>query len=340
VLKRAVFTALALLIAGCSSGSGGTTLTGAGSSFDYPFFSKAFDTYSSQHPDVTVNYQSIGSGGGIQQFIQKTIDFGASDVPMNGDELTRAGQPVIQMPVALGGVVLSYNVNGVPSGLRLDGDAIAGIYLGRIKSWNDPRLKALNPGVNLPNTAIVVVHRSEASGTSYIFTDYLSSVSTEWKTKVGKGKAVSWPASGSVGGKGNEGVAGLIRATPGAIGYVELAYALENNMATAAIKNSSGAWVACSPNTVQAAAASKPNVTNTDFSIVDRPGARSYPISGYSWVMVYTKPADPKRGRMIQNVLQWLDGNQAQQIAASLHYVALPVNVQASAQRALQSMNL
>jgi phosphate transport system substrate-binding protein len=339
-LKRTIFAALALLIAGCSSGSGGKTLTGAGSSFDYPFFSKAFDTYSHQHPDVTVNYQSIGSGGGIQQFIQKTIDFGASDVPMNGDELTRAGQPVIQVPAALGGVVLSYNVKGAPATLRLDGDAIAGIYFGRIKSWNDPRIKALNPSANLPNAAIVVVHRSEASGTTYIFTDYLSSVSPEWKTKVGTAKSVSWPAPASVGGKGNEGAAGLIRSTPGAIGYIELAYALENSMATATIKNSSGAWVTCSPNTVQAAAASKPNVTNTDFSIVDRPGARSYPISGYSWVMVYTKPADPKRGRMIQNVLQWLDGNQAQQIAASLHYVALPVNVQASAQRALQSMNL
>lgn len=339
-MKRAIFAAFAFLIAGCSSGSGGTNLTGAGSSFDYPFFSKAFDTYSHQHPDVTVNYQSIGSGGGIQQFIQKTIDFGASDVPMNGGELARAGQPVIQIPVALGGVVLSYNVKGAPSALRLDANAIAGIYFGRIKSWNDPQLKALNPGANLPNEPVVVVHRSEASGTSYIFTDYLSSVSSEWKAKVGKGKSVSWPAQSSVGGKGNEGVAGLIRSTPGAIGYIELAYALENSMATATIKNAANAWVACSPGTVQAAAASKPNVTSTDFSIVDRPGAQSYPISGYSWAMAYKKPADPKRGRLIQNVLQWLVGSQAQQIAASLHYVALPGNVQASANRALQSMNL
>lgn len=338
-MKRAIFAAFAFLIAGCSSGPGGTTLTGAGSSFDYPFFSKAFDTYSRQHSDVTVNYQSIGSGGGIQQFIQKTIDFGASDVPMNGGELTRAAQAVIQVPVALGGVVLSYNLKGAPS-LRLDADAIAGIYFGRIKSWNDARLKTLNPGANLPNEPIVVVHRSDASGTTYIFADYLSSISSEWKTKVGRGKSVAWPAPSSVGGKGNEGVAGLIRSTPGAIGYIELAYALENSMATAAIKNAAGAWVACSPSTVQAAAASKPRVTSTDFSIVNRPGARSYPISGYSWAMVYTKPADPKRGRLIQNVLQWLVGSQAQQIAASLHYVALPANVQASAHQALQSMNL
>jgi phosphate transport system substrate-binding protein len=339
-LRRTIIAALALLIAGCSSGSGGTTLTGAGSTFDLPFFSKAFDTYTRQNPAVAVNYQSIGSGGGIQQFIQKTIDFGASDVPMNADELKRAAQPVIQVPATLGGIAVSYNLQGVPSGLHLDANAIAGIYFGRIKNWNDPRLQALNPRAKLPNSAIVVVHRSEASGTTYIFTDYLASVSSEWKAKVGKGKAVSWPASGSVGGKGNEGVAGLIRDTPGAIGYIELAYALENNMATATIKNASGAWVTCSPAAVQAAAASKPNVTSTDFSIVNRPGAGSYPISGYSWVMVYKKPADPKRGRMIQGVLQWLDGNQAQQIAAGLHYVALPANVQAAAQRALQTMNL
>lgn len=338
--KRIALLALCSLFAGCSGASGVTQITGAGSTFDYPFFSKAFYLYSSRHPQITVNYQPIGSGGGIQQFTQKTVDFGASDVPMNAAELARAGSTVVQVPVALGGEVLSYNVPGVPGGLRLSGKAVADIFLGKIGSWNDPELAALNPGKKLPKAPIVVVHRSEASGTTYIFTDYLSSISPEWKTRVGKGKSVSWPAPASVGGKGNEGVAGLIRNTPGAIGYVELAYALQNSMATATLQNRAGNWIACTQQSVRAAAAAKPSVSATSFSIVNGAGAQSYPIAGYSWAIVYKDPANRARAKIVRDVLEWLIGNEAQQIGASLSYVPLPANVAISARRSLQTINV
>ena len=339
MLKRVTIALLCGVLGACGSGTSSTQITGAGSTFDNPFFSKAFFEYSNSHPNVTVNYQSIGSGGGIEQFIQRTVDFGASDVPMNAAELARANAAVIQIPVTLGGEVLSYNVPGVPNGLRLTPKAIAGIYLGKIRRWNDAELTSLNPSVHLPNISIVVAHRSEASGTTYIFTDYLASVSAEWKSRVGTGKSVSWPAPASVGGKGNEGVAGLIRNTPGAIGYIELAYALENSMAAATLQNRSGQWVACTQPAVRAAAASKPTVSaKKSFSIVNAAGAQSYPIAGYSWVMVYQKPSDPNRGKLIKAVLQWLIANQAQSIAGGLKYVPLPANVQASASRSLASM--
>lgn len=256
-----------------------TQLTGAGSSFDYPFFSKAFYIYSEKNPNVTVNYQSIGSGGGIQQFTAKNVDFGATDVPMNAEELARAGQPVLQIPVALGGAAVAYNVPGVTATIKLSRQVIADIYLGKILKWNDPQIAKLNKGVNLPDMPIVVVHRSDGSGTSYIFTDFLSHVSPEWKSKVGTGKSVSWPAPSSVGAKGNEGVAGQVRSTPGAIGYVELAYVIENHMPAATLQNRAGKWVACSEATVASAAATKPDVSPTNFSIVDSTGANSYPIS-------------------------------------------------------------
>ncbi len=199
----------------CAPAAAATQLTGAGSTFDYPFFSKAFYIFSAKNADVTVNYQSIGSGGGIQQFTAKTVDFGASDVPMSAAELARAGQPVLQIPVTLGGAAIAYNLPGVTATLRLTRQVIADIYLGKILKWNDPQIAKLNQGVNLPDMAIVVVHRSDGSGTSYIFTDFLSHVSPEWKSKVGTGKSVSWPAPSAIGAKGNEGVAGQVRSTPG-----------------------------------------------------------------------------------------------------------------------------
>jgi phosphate transport system substrate-binding protein len=314
-----------------------TQLIGAGSSFDYPFFSKAFYIYSQKNPDVTVNYQSIGSGGGIQQFTAKNVDFGATDVPMNAEELARAGQPVLQIPVTLGGAAIAYNLPNVSS-IRLTRQVLADIYLGKILKWNDPQIARLNKGVNLPDMSIVVVHRSDGSGTSYIFTDFLSHVSPEWKSKVGVGKSVSWPAPSSVGAKGTEGVAGQVSSTPGAIGYVELAYVIENKMSAAMLQNSAGKWVACSEASVAAAAATKPGVNAKNFSIVDAPGANSYPISGYSWVVVYKKPADSTRAKALYNVLSWLVGPQGQSYARSVDYVPLPVNVQNAASATLRQM--
>jgi phosphate transport system substrate-binding protein len=316
-----------------------TQLTGAGSTFVYPFFSKAFYTYSEKHPDVSVNYQSIGSGGGIQQFIAKTVDFGASDVPMNADELNRAEGAVVQIPVALGGEAITYNLPSLKSAITLSRDSVVDIFLGKIAKWNDPQLAKLNPGATLPDMPIVVVHRSDGSGTTYIFTDFLSSVSAEWKSKVGTAKSVQWPAQNSVGGKGNEGVAGQVQQTPGAIGYVELAYVLENHMAQAQLINASGAALICSPQTVGVAAATKPEISATDFSIVDRKSKGAWPISGYAWAMLYAEPSDKARARLTHDVLEWTvtDG---QAIASGLDYVPLPVTVQATAKRALAEIKL
>ena len=333
-LCAAVAVAAAMAIPAAAA----TQLTGAGSSFDYPFFSKAFYIYNQKNPDVTVNYQSIGSGGGIQQFTARNVDFGATDVPMNAEELARAKAPVLQIPVTLGGAAIAYNVPDINGSLRLTRQIVADIYLGKILKWNDPQIARLNKGMKLPDMSIVVVHRSDGSGTSYIFTDFLSHVSPEWKSKVGTGKSVSWPAPSSVGAKGNEGVAGQIRSTPGAIGYVELAYVIENHMPAAVLQNRAGKWVACSPETVAAAAATKPEVSATNFSIVDASGANSYPISGYSWVVVYKNQSDRGRAKMLYDVLSWLVGSQGQDNAKSVDYVPLPHNVQGTAQSTLNQM--
>ncbi len=332
------FSIAAVAIAMALPAAAATQLTGAGSSFDYPFFSKAFYIYNEKNPDVTVNYQSIGSGGGIQQFTAKNVDFGATDVPMNAAELARTGQPVLQIPVTLGGAAIAYNLPGVSDTIRLSLQVVADIYLGKILKWNDPQIAKLNPRVKLPDMPIVVVHRSDGSGTSYIFTDFLSHVSGEWKSKVGVGKSVSWPAPSSVGAKGNEGVAGQVRSTPGAIGYVELAYVIENHMPAALLQNRAGKWVACSTETVAAAAASKPEVTATNFSIVDAAGENSYPISGYSWIVVYKKPADASRAKLLYAVLSWLVGPAGQSNAQSVDYVPLPHNVQDAAAATLKQM--
>ncbi|MFY9630033.1 MAG: phosphate ABC transporter substrate-binding protein PstS [Candidatus Cybelea sp.] len=312
-----------------------TQLTGAGSTFDFPFFSKAFYIYSQKNPDVTVNYQSIGSGGGIKQFSAKTVDFGATDVPMNAEELAGAKDPVLQLPVTLGGAAMAYNLPGVDN-LKLTRQVVADIFLGKITKWNDPQITKLNKGTNVPDTSIVVVHRSDGSGTSYIFTDFLSHVSPEWKSKVGTGKSPSWPTG--VGAKGNEGVAGQIRNTPGGIGYVEMAYVVENKMTAALLENKAGKWVACTPESVAAAAASKPEVSASNFSIVDAAGANSYPITGYSWVVVYKKPSDAARAKALYNVLSWLIGPAGQDNAKSVDYVPLPHNVQETAAATLRQM--
>jgi phosphate transport system substrate-binding protein len=333
-LRRCCFS-LAVVAGMTLPAAASTQLTGAGSTFDYPFFSKAFYAYNQKNPDLTVNYQSIGSGGGIAQFTAKTVDFGATDVPMSAAELARANAPVLQIPVTLGGEAIAYNLPGV-NALRLTRQVLVDIYLGKILKWNDPQIAKLNKGASLPDTAIIVVHRSDGSGTTYIFSDFLSHVSGEWKSKVGTGKSLSWPAPSSVGAKGNEGVAGQVKSTPGAIGYVEMAYVVENHMQGATLENKAGKWVDCTPATVAAAAASKPEVSATNFSIVDSSAAGGYPISGYSWVVVYKKPE--ARAKELYNVLSWLVGPQGQENAKSVDYVPLPRNVQDAAAATLRQM--
>ena len=320
-----------------------TQITGAGSTFIYPFLSKAFYEYSKQRPDVTVNYQSIGSGGGIQQFTARTVDFGASDVPMDSAELARAqtgGAVVIQFATTLGGEAITYNLpTSIKGGLRLTRQALVAIYLGKISRWNDGTLVKLNPGASLPDMPIIPVNRSDGSGTTYIFTDFLSRVSPEWKSKVGTGKSVQWPSPNSVGGKGNEGVAGLVRQTPGAIGYVELAYAIENKMNQAMLENRAGKWLFCTAAGVKAAAATKPSISPTDFSIVDEAADRAWPISGFSWGMVYEQPADKARGKLVHDALAWLVSD-AQPIAGTINYVPLPPNVAEFSRKQLDRMKV
>lgn len=338
-VTRSILMILGLVGLALAAGSAfaATQLTGAGSTFDYPFFSRAFYEYSQRHADVTVNYQSIGSGGGIQQFIARTVDFGASDVPMDAAEIKRANASVLQIPVTLGGEAIAYNLPGIGKGLRMSRELIADVYLGKVTKWNDSAIQKLNPAAKLPDMAITVVHRSDGSGTTYIFTDFLSTVSSEWKQKVGTGKSVQWPAASSVGGKGNEGVAGQVQQTPGAIGYIELAYVLQNKMTYALVQNGSGKYLYPSIATVKAAAATKPNVTDTDFSIVNAPGPDSYPISGYSWVMLYQNPKDRRRASLVKAVMEWLV-TKGQATAEAVDYVPLPDNVQREALKVLGAM--
>jgi phosphate transport system substrate-binding protein len=313
-------------------------LTGAGSTFVAPVFTKAFFTYTSKNQGVTVNYQAVGSGAGITAFDGNTVNFGASDVPLSQAQVAAAPAifgGVVQVPDTLGGVSLSYNLPGVATGLKLDAPTISSIFSGGITTWNDPAIVALNPGVTLPSQPITTVHRSDSSGTTYIFTDYLANVSPAWAAGPGTGKTVTWPAS-SVGSSGNSGVAGSIKSTPYSIGYVELAYALQNNFTVAAVKNQAGSFVTPSLKSVAADAAQKPNVTSIDFSITNQPGAGSYPISGYSWALVAQKQSNAAVGKTLVQVLDWMThtgGGQDQ--AASLDYVPLPANIQALARQTL-----
>lgn len=324
-------------VATATSSYAATQITGAGSTFDFPFFSSAFYEYSQKHPDVTIDYQPIGSAGGIERFTARTVDFGATDVPMNAQELSRAPGEVLQIPVTLGGEGIAYNLPGIQKGLKLTREVVADIYLGKITKWNDPAIAKLNPSVKLPAMPITVVHRADGSGTTYIFTDFLSNVSREWKQKVGTGKSVRWPAPRSVGGKGNEGVAELVQDTSGAIGYIELAYLLENEMPYALLQNKAGDYLYPSINTVAAAAATKPNVSATDFSIVDTDCAECYPISGYSWVILYKKPADLQRGKLLNQIMNWLV-TEGQPIAKTVQYVPLPESVKKQTQQVLSQM--
>jgi len=339
-LKLIAASLVSIMLAAPAAGLADSQLVGAGSSFDYPFFSRAFYQYSEVHNGVSVDYQSIGSGAGIQQFTAKTVDFGATDVPMNVKELaaaTSSNGDVVQVPVALGGLAIAYNVPNAPANLHLTSDVLVGIFTGTITNWNDKAIAQLNPQANMPNLPIVTVHRADGSGTTYIFTDYLSHVSAAWKSQIGTGKSVSWPANASLGAKGNEGVAGQVRNNPGAIGYVELAYALENAMTFAAIRNKAGAFISPTLESVRAAAAQKATVNPTDFSIVDQNGAASYPICGYSWVILWKSQPDASKGKALVDLFNWLV-TSGQSYAAKVHYVPLPSNVQNSARKALAAI--
>ncbi len=309
-------------------------LNGAGATFPYPMYSKWFNVYTQVDPSVRFNYQSIGSGGGIKQITEQTVDFGASDGPMTDEQLKAAPGHIMHFPTVMGAVVLTYNVEGVRGGLKLTPEAIAGIFLGKISKWNDPELTAANPGVTLPPKDVVVVHRSDGSGTSYIFTDYLSKVSRDWNTKVGRGTSVNWPVG--LGGKGNEGVTGLVKQTPFAIGYVELIYAASNDLPYADVKNQAGVFVKPTLESVTAAAAGFAQSMPDDFrvSITDAPGKAAYPISGMTWLLVYEKQKDPEKGKKLVQFLEWMmrDG---QKYAPDLGYAPLPSEVLAKAQKAL-----
>ena len=324
-----------------SSSSQSVDLTGAGATFPYPLYSKWFSEYA-KRTGVRINYQSIGSGGGIRQLSEQTVDFGATDSPMSDEELAKAkGGAILHIPTVLGADVITYNLPGVAPALKFTPGVIADIFMGRIKKWNDSRLASLNAGVALPNQDILVVHRSEASGTTYIFTDYLSAASPAWKTAVGKGKEVKWPVG--LGAKGNEAVAGQVKQTPGAIGYVELAYAKQNNLPVAAIKNKAGEFVVASVAAVTAAAAgaAKALPPNTDYriSIVDAPGAGSYPISSFTWILVYQKQRDAVKGKKIVDFLNWAlaDGES---LAEPLDYAPLPAEMASTLRNKIKTIDL
>ncbi len=349
LLAASAFIVLGTISAGCNSGTNGksgsdstqnssddNTLLGAGSTFVYPLFSKQFAEYNKQ-TGLKINYQSIGSGGGILQLTNKTVDFGDSDAPLTPDQASKMGVPVLHIPMCSGAVVISYNLPQVKDTLNLTPDVIAGIYLGKITSWNDPKIQAINKGVSLPNTPIVVAHRSDGSGTTNIFTDYLSKVNEEWNQKVGKGTSVNWPAG--LGGKGNEGVSGLIKQTPGGIGYIELAYAIQNNMPYAKVQNKAGNYI--TPNIASTSAAS--NVTlpaDSKIFLGNTDAADGYPISGFTWALIYQEQAYNNRSaNRAKNVLKllWWNIHDGQKFCESLHYAPLSPAAVAVAEKILKS---
>jgi phosphate transport system substrate-binding protein len=323
-LRRSIFLGLAIAFGLSATVSAQMMINGAGATFPYPIYSKWFDEYTKVDPSVRFNYQSIGSGGGQKQILAQTVDFGASDGPMTDDNLSKAPGKILHIPTVAGAVVITYNVEGNPA-LKLDADTIAGIFLGTIKKWNDPKIAATNSGVKLPDKDIVVVHRSDGSGTTFIFTDYVSKVSPEWKSKVGTNTSVSWPAG--IGGKGNEGVSGQVKQTPGAIGYVELIYAIQNKMPYADIKNSAGEFVKPTLDSVTAALATANIPDDFRFSMTNAPGKDAYPIAGATWLLVYQKQKDATKGKKLVEFLKWAL-TKGEAMAKDLDYASLPESVQ------------
>ncbi len=326
--------ASALLLA-CAFANAQTFINGAGATFPYPIYSKWFDEYHKLHPDIQINYQSIGSGGGIRQVSELTVDFGATDGPMTDEQLTSAKIKLLHFPTVLGAVVPTYNIPALTEDLRFTPDVLAGIFLGEIKKWDDPRIAKANPAVKLPSGNIVVVHRSDGSGTTYIWTDYLSKVSKLWEQKVGRGTSVNWPVG--LGGKGNEGVSALVRQTPYSIGYVELIYAEQTRLPQGAVQNRERAFVKATLKSTSAAAAGAARNMPSDFrvSITNPPGEDAYPIASFTWLLIPEKIPDPKKGAALVGFLRWMlqDG---QKYAAELLYAPLPREIAAMEEKIIQ----
>jgi phosphate transport system substrate-binding protein len=315
---------------------GQTTLSGAGATFPYPMYSKWFSEYSKSHSGVEINYQSIGSGGGIRQVTAGTVDFGASDMPMTDKQLQDSKTKILNLPTVLGADVPAYNIPGVTGEVKFTPEVLAGIFLGKISKWNDKAITSVNPGINLPDKDIIVVHRSDGSGTTFIWTDYLSKVSPEWKSQVGSDTSVKWPVG--LGNKGNEGVSGLIRQMSGSIGYVELIYAVQNNIPYGSVRNSAGNFVKASLESVSAAAASAPKMP-PDFrvSITNAPGKDAYPIASFTWLLIPLPSKDPAKGKILNDFLNWMvtDG---QKMTGALSYAPLPDNVVAKEKEAIKQV--
>ena len=331
--------AISMAIAAASAPAVAQDLKGAGATFPYPIYSKWFFEYHKEHANVNITYQSIGSGGGIAQYKAGTVDFGASDAPLSDAEAASMPQPTLHIPTVVGSEVLAYNIPGVGPGLRLSGDVIADIFLGKIATWNDPRITGQNPNVKLPASAISVIHRSDGSGTTYIFTNYLSAVSPAWRSGPGAGKSVNWPTG--IGGKGNEGVSGLVKNTPGAIGYVELAFAVQNRLPYGPIKNRAGNYVLASIATTTEAANAAAGRMSRDVrvSIVDGPGANTYPIAGFTYLLVSKTPRDMAKARALVDFLKWAMG-PGQGMAEGLLYAPLPKAVVAMNERSFGQIRM
>ncbi|HEV2083645.1 MAG TPA: phosphate ABC transporter substrate-binding protein PstS [Gemmatimonadales bacterium] len=335
-MKRSLFVISGILAAAAPAAA--QSLTGAGATFPNPIYTKWFDAYSKK-TGIKINYQSIGSGGGIRQFTEGTVDFGASDGPMNESQIQAVNGNVLHVPTVLGAVAVTYNLPTLgDTKLKFDGNLLVEIFMGRVTKWNDPKIAALNPGVKLPDIDLIVVHRSDGSGTTYVFTDYLNKFSREWKDKVGYATSVNWPAG--LGGKGNEGVTQQVKQTEGALGYVELIYAISNNLPYAQVKNATGNFIVPSLETVTAAAAGAKLEKDTDFrvSITNAPGAQAYPIASFTWLLVKKDNKDPAKAKLIRDFLAWMITPEAQAMAADLHYAPLPGPVVALVQARLPTL--
>jgi len=332
VIRRIALLCVALALPAL----GQTTLNGAGATFPNPIYQKWFSEYHKIHPDVQFNYQSIGSGGGIRQVLAGTVDFGASDGPMTDEQLSQAKMKILHIPTVLGAVVPAYSIPGVTGEVKFTPQALSGIFLGKITSWNDPAITGPNPGMNFPNQPIIVIHRSDGSGTTFIFTDYLSKISPDWQGGPGKGTSVKWPVG--LGGKGNEGVAGMIRQMQGAIGYIELIYAVQNKIPYGSVKDAAGNFIQATLGSVTAAAASVKSMP-ADFrvSITNAPGKDAYPISSFTWLLIPEKSKDAAKGKILADFLTWMV-DDGQKMVADLSYAPLPENVAVKVKAAIKSV--
>ena len=337
IRKLVLLVCVAVPLAAWSQTAAKVTLNGAGATFPYPIYSKWFSEYNKVHPEVQINYQSIGSGGGIRQVLNGTVDFGASDGPMSDEQLAQSKTKILHIPTVLGAVVPAYNVPGVSGEINFTPEALTGIFLGKIQKWNDPAITQANPGVKFPDQSIIVIYRSDGSGTTFIFTDYLSKISQEWSNTVGRGTSVKWQIG--MGGKGNEGVAGQIRQLQGSIGYVELVYAVENKITYGSIKNAAGNFVKASLDGVTEAAASVKTMP-ADFrvSITNAPGKTAYPISSFTWLLIPAQAKDAKKGKIIADFLDWMVSD-GQKMTNQLSYAPLPGNVAEKVKAAIKQIH-